>query len=247
MLLTIITVCFNSEKTIKETVRSVAAIKDIDIEYIVIDGGSNDRTLDILTSFSPVIDVLVSEPDKGIYDAMNKGIRLATGNWISFINSDDYYLTDGIELILDVLRGNPQSDIIYGNLVRLKSGTRMPYKISRPGKPSDLRKGMSLYHPSMFARSSLYRSLGSFSLQYKFASDYRFVFQAYQQGRGFAYIDTSVCCFDTSGATGRYIYASWREALRIQLEFGVPRLFAVLNYYSLCARRVLLKLLRTDI
>lgn len=88
---TVITVCYNSEKTIQRTLQSIKDQTYKNIEYIIIDGSSTDKTLEIISNYKDIIDVLISEPDNGIYDAMNKGIRLATGNYIGFINSDDYY------------------------------------------------------------------------------------------------------------------------------------------------------------
>lgn len=99
MKITVITVCLNSAETIEKTVKSVAAQECSELEYIVVDGGSTDGTLDILKKYKSAMDILVSEPDQGIFDAMNKGIGLSTGDVIAFLNSDDWYEKDALKIV----------------------------------------------------------------------------------------------------------------------------------------------------
>ena len=120
MKVSIITVSYNSASTIKDTIESVASQTYDNIEYIVVDGNSKDKTVDIVTSYSKVIDKVVSEPDKGIYDAMNKGVQLATGDIVGILNSDDFYeTTTVIEDIVKHFKNNKSSDIVFGDVVFL--------------------------------------------------------------------------------------------------------------------------------
>ncbi|AJI46845.1 glycosyltransferase [Francisella philomiragia] len=112
---TVITVCYNSERTMQRTLQSIKDQTYKNIEYIIIDGGSTDKTLEIISNYSDIVNILVSEPDNGIYDAMNKGIKLATGDYIGFLNSDDYYTNDIFEEYNNVLV-NKSYDFVYSNI-----------------------------------------------------------------------------------------------------------------------------------
>ena len=114
--ISIITVSYNAVKTIEETINSVLNQSYSNIEYIIIDGGSRDGTVDIIKKYQDKINVWISEPDKGIYDAMNKGIKLAKGDWIGIINSDDCYCIDAFDTILNTISKNPNAELIFGNL-----------------------------------------------------------------------------------------------------------------------------------
>ncbi len=115
-LVSIITVCLNSEKTIEQTIQSVINQTYPNIEYIIIDGKSTDRTLEIIDKYKGKISILVSESDEGIYDAMNKGLKLATGELIGIINSDDWYESDAVETIVNSFLADRNVQVIYGNM-----------------------------------------------------------------------------------------------------------------------------------
>ena len=117
MKISIITVCFNSESTIKETIESVLSQDYSNIEYIIVDGGSIDKTVDIIKSYGNKISKWVSEKDEGLYDAMNKGLKMAQGDVVGLINSDDVYIDNGvISKVLQLLK-EKKSDCIYADLV----------------------------------------------------------------------------------------------------------------------------------
>ena len=126
MKVSIITVCLNSGATIGDTLKSVASQTYKDIEYIVIDGFSSDKSVEILSSFKPVIDKLVIEPDDGIYDAMNKGLDLATGDLICFLNADDFYATElVIEQVVQKVR-EKKLNILFGDVAFVKGKICLP-------------------------------------------------------------------------------------------------------------------------
>lgn len=171
----IITVSYNSEVTIQDTIESVLAQDYPDFEYIIIDGASNDSTMDIIREYGDRIDTVISETDNGIYDGMNKGIRAATGDVIGFINSDDFYPSRNV--LSNVMRvfSDPSLDICYGDLCYVKPDKKN--SIVRYWKSSDFVHGSFRYgwcppHPTFFIQKKIYEEYGLFNLNYKIAADF---------------------------------------------------------------------------
>lgn len=176
MKVSIITICFNSDKTIQDTIESVLAQDYQNIEYILVDGNSNDKTLDIIRKYEDHIDVVVSEPDKGIYDAMNKGIRLATGDVVGILNSDDFFeSTQVIKEVVEKFTSNPNSNLVFGNVLivdPLNTKRIIRFYNSYKFRVWKLRFGWMPPHPASFIKRSLYDQVGNYSLDYKIAADY---------------------------------------------------------------------------
>ena len=176
MKISIITVCFNSAKTIRDTIASVFAQDHPDIEYIVIDGGSTDGTLAIIDEYRARIALVVSESDKGLYDAMNKGIAAATGEVVGILNSDDFYeSTDVLSCIANAFSANPKKDIVFGDIVFVRPD-KLEKVVRRYAaghfRPWKLRFGWMPPHPGTFIRRHLYQKVGSYKLNYKIAADF---------------------------------------------------------------------------
>lgn len=175
MKISIITVCYNSENFISSAINSVLSQAYSNIEFIVIDGGSKDSTVSIIESFGNKISYFVSEEDKGIYDAMNKGIMLAKGDVIGFLNSDDFYASnDVLSRVAGVFEKDPSldacyADLIYTDQIDILRGVR--YWRSGDYLPSSFSKGWCPPHPTFFVRGSVYERLGIFDLSYRIASD----------------------------------------------------------------------------
>ena len=176
MKISIITVTYNCDSVLIDCLNSVALQSYNNIEHILIDGASTDRTLPIINSKRDQISVLVSEPDNGIYDAMNKGIKLAKGNIIGFLNSDDFYANNeiiskvAIEFERDPYLDACYADLIYVNKLNSKKNTR--YFKSSKFKQGLFSKGWSPPHPTFFVRRSVYEKYGNFDLNYRIASDF---------------------------------------------------------------------------
>ena len=176
MKISIITVCYNSEATIQDTIESVLAQTHSNIEYIIIDGASSDDTLSIINKYKDKVSKLVSEPDKGIYDAMNKGVQLATGDVVGILNSDDFFESeDVVEAIVKCFKQNPNNDLIFGDVVfvnpnKLDKITR--HYSAKHFKMWKLRFGWMPPHPATFIRKTAYQKTGLYSLNYKIAADY---------------------------------------------------------------------------
>ncbi len=174
--ISIITVSYNSSSTIEDTIESVASQSCPNKEYIIVDGLSNDNTLDIINNYSDVINKVISEKDTGIYDAMNKGVNLASGDVIGFINSDDIYSDNQVLQRVSVLfSANPGVDACYGDLCYVKCDDLtkiVRYWRSNPYKQGLFKKGWVPPHPTLFARREVYKKFGGFDLRYRIAADF---------------------------------------------------------------------------
>lgn len=176
MKISIITVCYNSDKTIKKTFESIKNQTYKDFEFIVIDGGSKDKTLKICQEYKDIIDVLVSEKDDGLYDAMNKGIMNATGDYIGILNSDDiFYDENTIKDIQSFLEKNESLDACVGDVVQNKNGRIIRKYSSKNWSPEKLKIGFMPPHPSIFFKRNLFEKFGFYRLGYKIAADYELI------------------------------------------------------------------------
>lgn len=176
MKLSVITVCLNSIETIERAITSVLGQKDIALEYIIIDGNSSDGTQDIIRKYDKEI-IWISEPDNGIYDAMNKGIKMATGDIISFLNSDDWYEDGALRIVCDYFAKSPV-DIVSGAINWYENAMcRKLYGSDVIMEEMHLR--LILPHQSLFAKRSLFQQIGNFDINYKIAADYDWMLRAY--------------------------------------------------------------------
>lgn len=175
MKISIITVCWNASATLEETIKSVASQSYNDIEYIIVDGGSTDSSVDIIKKYSNVIDKWVSEKDKGLYDAMNKGVAMATGDYIGILNADDtFYENNTIEKVAKFLQDNPL-DACVGDIVQHKNGKIIRKYSSKNWIPEKLKIGFMAPHPSIFFKKELFQKFGDYKLGYKIAADYELI------------------------------------------------------------------------
>tara|TARA_Y100001958_G_C21215547_1_gene540959 strand:+ start:1148 stop:1897 length:750 start_codon:yes stop_codon:yes gene_type:complete len=171
--ISIITVCYNSQKTISETIESVIRQKHLDKEYIIIDGGSSDNTLSIIKKYQNHIDKLISEKDNGIYDAINKGLKQANGDIIGLLHSDDHYPNDNVLSTVSQSFENNNVDIVWGNVALINENNNKKRFYS--GKSIDVSSfdvGVMPPHPSVFIKRTCYQKFGNFNLNYKIAADY---------------------------------------------------------------------------
>lgn len=174
----IITPCLNSEVTIRQTIESVLNQTYENIEYIIIDGQSTDNTLNIIREYIPLFQGrmrYVSEKDHGIYDAMNKGIKLSTGRVIGIINSDDYYERNAVEKTISILNDQDKYQVVYGYCrVFEKNRIQSIMKNRHEGLPRAM-----ISHPTCFVTRNIYRDFGLFLTQYRILSDYEFMLRLY--------------------------------------------------------------------
>ncbi|GAI17234.1 unnamed protein product [marine sediment metagenome] len=171
----IITVVFNSKNTVESTIRSVLRQSYQNIEYIIIDGGSTDGTVEVVGKYKDEITKIVSEPDRGIYDGMNKGMRLASGDIVGILNSDDFYADDEvIEEVVKIME-DKNVDVCWGDLVYVSpkdTNKIVRYWKSSEYKEGKFKKGWMPAHPTFFVRRRVYEKYGIFNLNFPIAGDY---------------------------------------------------------------------------
>lgn len=175
MKISIITVAYNSGKTIRETIQSVALQSYPDVEYIIVDGNSSDDTLEIIKSFGNVVSRVISEPDGGIYYAMNKGLSAATGEVIGFLNSDDFFINAGVLSVVAKEMSDLTLDACYGDLIYVSSDNTnkiVRYWKSRPYKHGLCSSGWMPAHPTFYVRRAIYVRYGFFDTRFKLQADY---------------------------------------------------------------------------
>lgn len=185
MKVSIITVCYNSAETIEDTIKSIKAQTYKNIEYIVVDGGSKDYTNQIVNKYSKVVDVHISEKDEGLYDAMNKGIKMATGDVIGILNSDDFFCSENS--VAELMTGftSEKIDGVYSDLVYVKEHdtskvTRL-YS-SKVYKKSLIKFGLMLPHPTFYVKKSVYNTCGLYKTDYRVAADFELIARCVSKG-----------------------------------------------------------------
>ena len=177
MKISIITVCLNSQKTIRRTIKSVIAQKYKNYEYLIIDGGSTDNTIKIIDEYKKHINVIISEADKGIYNAINKGIKKSTGSIVSILHSDDtFYDNKTTQKIISYFKSDLKLDCLIGNTMITKYSSK---KIIRSYKANYFKKwmlylGFSPPHPSTIFSKKIYQKYGLYNDKYKIAGDFEF-------------------------------------------------------------------------
>ncbi|WP_294736812.1 glycosyltransferase family 2 protein [uncultured Pseudomonas sp.] len=219
MKLSIITICYNSASTIRDTIESVLSQDHTDIEYIVVDGGSKDGTQAIVESYGERISRFISEPDKGLYDAMNKGVALATGEVIGILNSDDFYESStSVSSVMAELESHPENDAVFGDVVFVNPADLLKVTRFYRGNrfvPWKLRFGWMPPHPATFIRKSAYHAVGSYSLKYKISADYDFFVRLFMVQRlKYSYLDKVLVRMRSGGAST----AGLKSSLRLNLE-----------------------------
>lgn len=239
----IITVCFNSAKTIRDTIESVINQTYKNIEYIIIDGGSTDGTVDIIKEYEPYIAKWISEPDDGIYNAMNKGIQMATGEIIGIINSDDWYEINAIELVVSEFFTNIKVDLFHGNNEIYDINDNFLFMIKPDQDYNNLWHNMVINHPGCFITKEAYKKYGLYKTDYRLAADYELILRMFINGARFQYIDRVLASMRTGGIGYRSVYTSCQEAKDIVIEYGCPLIIAYKDYYFKISKTRLRKIL----
>lgn len=215
-LISVVTVCFNSAATLPATLDSLRSQVYVGFEYVVVDGGSKDGSLSILECARDRIDTLVSEPDAGIYDAMNKGTRLARGEYVYFLNSDDRLADENVlEDLARYLQDNPKLDLLYGNAVYVApDGQRSRQRYSHVNARNLVFA--NLCHQAVFARRSLFERLGSFDLSFHVVADLDWLVRVLRSGASHRWIDRDICLYATEGFSAQQRRLLNEEKRRMQ-------------------------------
>lgn len=209
--ISIITVCYNAENDIETTIKSVIQQEYNDIEYVIIDGGSTDNTIDLIKKYSNHIDYWCSEPDKGIYDAMNKGVKKCTGDYLIFMNAGDYFFSKStLALCYNYIKEHPNYDCYYGNTVLEFNKEKY---LSIPQNLKLLENQMIFCHQSCLTRREL-QEKHPFNLNYKIIADYFFFKELYTQGHTFAYINLPIAFYEAENGV------SSKMQKKVMLEYA---------------------------
>lgn len=211
--ITILTACYNGAAHIEETIQSVIAQCYHNLEYVIVDGGSTDGTLDIIKKYEKYVDVLISEPDNGISDAFNKGIKVATGDLICIVNSDDVLIENALNQFAS--KYIPGYDIYRCNQVfwndKSDTKTRDVPTMKFPIPPLSLH----ICHNATFVTKEAYEKYGVYKLFFKYIMDLDFFVRAYKQGAKFFYIDLDVVNFRLGGVSQSHNKQKWDEYMRV--------------------------------
>jgi glycosyltransferase involved in cell wall biosynthesis len=214
--ITIITVTLNAANTLHETIESVISQEyNGDLEYIIIDGGSTDGTVDIIKSYDSRITFWVSEPDYGLYHAMNKGIERATGDIVGIINGDDYYYPGVMQKVVDAYQEKSLDkyilwgDIMHGN------------DLSKGWREWNLTRGVFAPHPSMFCPKLIYDRIGTYRLTYRLLADYEFMYRAvHKHGIEPIYLAELLAFFRPGGMASQHVFRSLTEEMLVKIDCG---------------------------
>lgn len=211
-MISIITATFNSAKTLKDTIQSVLRQTNKDFEYLIIDGGSTDETIDIVKSYESEFSgrlKWVSEKDQGIYDAMNKGIKMASGDVVGILNSDDYFTSDDILQTVDNAFKSHEIDAIYGDIHFIRDGNPQKcvrYYSSRMFRPFWLRFGFMPAHPSFYCKREIFDKAGLYSLDYKIGADYEMMVRLFKRHKiKSLYVNKDFVTMRTGGASNNNV------------------------------------------
>ena len=188
MKISLITVCYNSEATIRDTLESVLSQTYDNYEYIIVDGKSTDKTLKIINSYKKKFKniKIISEKDKGLYDAMNKGVIKASGDIIGILNSDDILASK--DVFEKIVNNIDDYDGIYSNLLMLDEKLEKPYRVFK-SKPVSKKKGWHMPHPTLYVKKEVYKKIGVYNLYYKIAADYDFMLRMINNNFKLKYLD----------------------------------------------------------
>jgi len=200
-ILTIITVVYNGEKYLERTIQSVLTQSYKYLEYIIIDGGSTDDTINIINKYINNISIFISEKDDGIYDAMNKGIKNAKGNLIGIINSDDWYEPNAFELVINEYL-QYKYFVFHGRMKIWRNDEPLYTHLNRHPEKT-LIKGMCINHPTVFIPKTIYDTVGTFNIQYKIAADWDLMIRILKNNYHFHYINENIANFSLNGISSK--------------------------------------------
>lgn len=230
-MISIITAAYNSESTIKDTIESVLRQSCLDYEYIIVDGGSKDGTVDIVEQYIPKFKGrmrYVSEPDQGIYDAMNKGFQMASGDVLALINSDDFFCDDyALEKVVKIFEDKPDVDGVYADLYYVShNNTDNIIRKWVTGTQKPFAKGWLPAHPTFYVKRECYKKYGYFNLEYKLAADFELMLRFVERYHiNLAYLPESLVKMRLGGATSKNIgniIKQDKECYRAFKENNVP-------------------------
>ena len=239
--ISIITITYNAEKSLETTIKSVISQSYVNIEYIIIDGGSTDQTVKIIEKYQDHIQYWISEPDKGISDAWNKGIAASSGNIIGILNAGDYFEKDCLSKVIQKLNVN-EFEVTYGTTILVDENPLHTKTVHGNFNPNNLSVGLGFYHPGTFASRLVYERVGSFNCNYRFAMDCDWFLRCHKQGVIFKKID-NICYMPTDGISHKSRFSAYGEYLQTLVNNGYSPYLVYWSMVVVSIRAVIGKLL----
>lgn len=235
-LLTIITATYNSGKTLEDTMISVLTQNYSNFEYVIIDGNSSDNTLNIIKKYEPLFQEKnisfkwISEKDTGIYNAWNKGLKLATGKWIAFLGSDDIYLDSVLEKYAHKAMMHQNADFIHSK-VKLMNKTKVKFIVSDIWKWNVFKRYMKIAHVGSFHNREYFDKYGNFNEDYKIAGDYELLLRA-KSDLNTVFFDEFTAEMKDGGISNKNVMKAFREVKRAKITTAeIPRPIALFDFY----------------
>jgi glycosyltransferase involved in cell wall biosynthesis len=234
----IVTVVYNGEKYIEKTLNSIFSQSYKNYELIIIDGGSKDNTLNIINKYKSNVNYFISEPDQGIYDAMNKSLQYCNGDWVIFMNVGDYFFSN--KTLQNIFENQSLSNIsvIYGNhyvISNNKIFTKTPRSLN------EIWKGMSIQHQSILIKTSILKKL-KFDLKYKFAADYNLISNLYYSNYKFHYFDFPISTVTANGYSEQNSILTYLEFKEISLKYNKSFLHKLYFFFLIPYRKIISKI-----
>ncbi len=239
MKITVITVCFNAANTLEKTIQSVKEQTYSDIEYIIIDGKSTDTTINIIEQYEKYVTCWISEPDKGVFDAMNKGLSLATGDYVIFMNAGDCFTeANVIENVVNYIANNKEIDVYHGDIYRDNKSTQNIWRDTPFYLNKKKLKGMNICHQAIFTKLSTAKKY-NFDTSYMVSADYNMMMQIFKNGGSFKYIPLNIAIYDTTGIST----TNWKQTLIEEARIcGCEKSFI---YYFIFYKRTILNKIKS--
>jgi glycosyltransferase involved in cell wall biosynthesis len=235
-LITVITVNYNNAEALEQTIQSVIA-QTYQVEYIVVDGASTDGSIDVIKKYESKITEWFSEKDTGIYNAMNKGVERASGEWICFLNCGDVFVdTQTVQRMVDNIQSSGM-DIIYGNILVEQPDETLKERVAR--EPCNIHR-MHFCHQSAFVRAYLF-NVFPFDEKYKMSADFKFFKECYYDDRKFAHVNFPVVIYDTSGVSNAQRRKGLLENITVikEIDTGLDKYLFLLRLYFVIYWRIL--------
>ena len=233
MKISVITAVWNAEKTIA---RCVESVKGNGVEHLLMDNCSTDRTVAIVRELDPAVRV-ISEPDKGIYDAMNRGAARAAGDILAWLNADDYYLPGTLEKVAAYFAAHPETELLHGDL-------QVNGRCVKPASGIASFGGFRVFHPTVFVRREVFEKYGPFDLSFPICADLAFFLKAGREGVRFTHLDEPLTDFAIGGVSTKRRKATAKEVRRILLDNDYGPLFANGWYLAMRLRAIAALLLK---
>ncbi|RKN79764.1 glycosyltransferase family 2 protein [Ulvibacterium marinum] len=222
MLVTLITVVYNGEEHLEQTIKSVLNQTYVNTEYIIVDGGSTDRTIEIIKNYESQISTWISEPDKGLYDAMNKGVDLANGELIAMINSDDWYERNAVHSMVQAYKENPGYSIYHSDIFIINQNGKKTLRKYNKSTFKFKYYGMTYHHPTMFITAKEYR-LHRYNTNLSIYSDYQLVLETFfRSSKSFFYVEIPTVNYRIGGISAKTsIYKRIQESFLVRRNVGM--------------------------